>query len=206
MEFITPAAVPYILPLIQTELVDVGYQFACWKFHICNRRCERRLCCIISPLIAANIDVTWDPTEDNCFVHFQLIYRPPTEYQTDTIFQRLTRIINGIVKLYINWVCDRRLAIYLRRNKPRGAYQRCCLARRRTMSTILADAIDCRRPRVWSSIDQQAAVQRTNCFKTDLRQSYTTVFSRVSISRNLTASPAFVIRPQRRMLNRIFIC
>jgi len=67
MEFITFAAVPYILPLIQTELVNEGYQFACWKFHICNRWHERILCCSISSLIAANTDMTQDPTEGNCF-------------------------------------------------------------------------------------------------------------------------------------------
>ena len=67
MEFITPAAIPYILPLIQTELVNAGYQFTCWKFHICNWRLEHRLCCSISSLIAANTDVTRDPTEDDCF-------------------------------------------------------------------------------------------------------------------------------------------
>jgi len=67
MEFITPAAVPYILPLIQTELVNPGYQFTCWKFHICNWQREHRLCCSISSLIAANTDVTRDPTEDDCF-------------------------------------------------------------------------------------------------------------------------------------------
>jgi len=67
MEFITPAAVPYILPLIQTELVEAGCQFTCWKFHICNWQRERILRCSISPLIAAITDVTQDPTEDNCF-------------------------------------------------------------------------------------------------------------------------------------------
>jgi len=67
MELITPAAVPYILPLIQTELVDAGYQFTCWNFHICNQRRECRLCCSISSLTAANTEVTRDPTVDNCF-------------------------------------------------------------------------------------------------------------------------------------------
>jgi len=50
-----------------TELVEAGYQFTCWKFHICNWQREHRLCCSISSLIAANTDMTQDPTEDNCF-------------------------------------------------------------------------------------------------------------------------------------------
>jgi len=37
-EFIIPAAVQYILPLIQTELTDAGYKFACWKYHTCNEQ------------------------------------------------------------------------------------------------------------------------------------------------------------------------
>jgi len=61
------AAVPYILTLMHTEPVDTGCQFACWKFHLCNRQRERRLCCSISGVTAANIAVPCDPAEDNCF-------------------------------------------------------------------------------------------------------------------------------------------
>jgi len=68
MELITPAAVPYILPLIQTELVDAGISSLAgtFIFVISDVSADFAAASALS-FTAANTEVTRDPTVDNCF-------------------------------------------------------------------------------------------------------------------------------------------
>jgi len=67
MKFITLGAVPYILSLVHIELRDARCKFSCWNFHTCNGQRKSWFGCSVSPLVAANVNMTGYPAHYYCF-------------------------------------------------------------------------------------------------------------------------------------------
>ena len=67
IQFVIYTIAPDLLPFSQTVVRDTRNEVTTRKFHACNGQQKSRLSCSISSLITRNVDMAWNPAENNVF-------------------------------------------------------------------------------------------------------------------------------------------